>query len=369
MADTELMDKIAQGKERWNSFVKEMRLQDESWGANLKSADLSRRDLRGYDFRNSDLRSATLAEANADTADFSFARFERCTFAQGSFKEAKFREADLRRANLALANLSGADLWKAKLIQAHLVKTILKEANLEWAQFEGANLKHADLTGANLIGCKSILLDYSVIRNARWSFHSKDPWNVLRRTYTGPQFTVILLFTVSALVPYLAKAGFWQMAGAAEASMLDYTNTLKDELIDRLGSISDELVNSSNQELAHFGAEIEKEASALAEWSPSFKSGWRRTRVGAILLGLGRTEASIDLLPLLIFAYTITRAFLTFRLSSMREELDISGHAPALSVYYPLYRIHCAITPLYYLALGASAFSVIRMFSQVVYMP
>ena len=75
--------------------------------------------------------------------------------------------------------------------------------------FEGANLSEVLLDEADIRGARGIVLDSTRIRNARFSPTAKDPWSVLRKSYTGPRLILNYIFLIAFMVPYILKAAGW----------------------------------------------------------------------------------------------------------------------------------------------------------------
>lgn len=119
-----------------------------------------------------------------------------CFGNEASFHNAKFGD----RANFQ---------WASFGYRADLRESSLRRANLCGADFNSARLLDANLEDADLRRVSNLRLDSTIIRNARFSPHSRDLWSVLRRTYTGPRLLFTLLFLVAFFTPYVAKTLFW----------------------------------------------------------------------------------------------------------------------------------------------------------------
>lgn len=136
MADAELVERLQQGSEVWNTWQKQhMDVLLDLRGADLRGTDLSRSRLIRADLRGADLRGANLRSTDLIRAELSRARLNN----------ADLHGADVRGANLHNANLNGANLRNANLNGASL-----KDVNLHNASLINTYLKHVDLSGARL---------------------------------------------------------------------------------------------------------------------------------------------------------------------------------------------------------------------------
>ena len=188
---------------------------------------------------------------------------------------ADLHNTDLRKANLGAANLAGANLENAYLY----------EANLQRANLSKANLIKADLSDSVLLQTRGLCLDGQDITNARFSPRAKDPWSVLRRNYTGPLMLFNLLFLLAFLVPYAARAAIWTGV-----------NRIQDRLdLTALGPIE--------------------------EWPLwMLLIGWDK----------GITYAGT---AIILIAYNLLRATLTWWLAQLRDTEERSGFAPTWNSY------------------------------------
>lgn len=231
-------------------------------GINLRFANLSKANLTQADLSGTDLEKADLRQANFEHANLEKANLTRCYLTDTLFKKAnlyganlsysKVAGSDFCDANLSLAilkdvkflddyrifdenklslsranlssvdlsgailnrlNLSGADLRGACLIRSELCGVNLSGARLFEANLKSANLALANLDGAFLSGCLNYRLDNNSIRLTKFAPRAADPYSVLRRTYTGIMFTLVLIFTLMALAPFAFKAISYSFIG------------------------------------------------------------------------------------------------------------------------------------------------------------
>jgi len=141
--------------------------------ANLENADLNCADLSSTNLSNANLKGVSLHDAIIDgktkiddkwhevwkilnqetfSADLRGANLSRANLSRANLIEANLSRANLIKANLSRANLIKANLSRANLLGADLLGADLIEANLNRANLLGADLLGADLRGADLLG-------------------------------------------------------------------------------------------------------------------------------------------------------------------------------------------------------------------------
>ena len=259
-------------------------------GANLRKANLSEAHLH-----RADLNGANLSLANLNGANLSLADLNGANLIRANLSEANLHRANLNGANLSLADLNGAVLSGADLNGANLSGAVLNGAKLSLANLNGANLSLADLHGAILsranlsetvlLGTRGLRLDGQFIRNAQFSPRARDPWSVLRRNYTGPMILVHLLFLLAFLAPYATRAAIWTGVNRIQERM-DLTP-----------------------------------AEPTEEWPLwMLLIGWDK----------GITYAGT---AILLIAYNVLRALLTWWLAQLRDIEERSGFAPTWNSY------------------------------------
>jgi uncharacterized protein YjbI with pentapeptide repeats len=142
MANDEHVAMLKKGVDGWNEWRRQ-----NTFRADLRSADLGHEDLCGADLRGADLRGADLHWAGLRGAHLREANLNGANMLQADLREANLNGADLFQAGLRGAYLSSANLFQADLGQADL-----RRANLDRADLSGAKLIEANLGGANLYG-------------------------------------------------------------------------------------------------------------------------------------------------------------------------------------------------------------------------
>jgi uncharacterized protein YjbI with pentapeptide repeats len=279
MANEEHLKILRQGVDVWNKWRKD----NPTIHPELSGAYLMSHDLRG----------AALMIANLAEADL---------------RAAKLSDANLYGANLTRANLGAAELTRTNLGDAHLVKTNLQHAKLSQAKLERANLEEAIL-----IDALDVRLDANLIRNARFSPYAKDPWSVLRRSYTGSRFALHLLLLLAFVIPYLIRAVTWVGANEAQVMILSTANKLED------------FANNIKTDEPRKSALIHEIASELSK--PCLSRNCKETAVWRILTALDR-EPQYWILVMALWLYNLSRGILTWRVSPLREEEERSGYCP-----------------------------------------
>ncbi len=335
--------KLKEGVEAWNKWRKE----NPVFRPNLTRADLKKSNLSG----------ANLFDANLSGADLSEADLRGTDLMGANLREANLSGADLSEADLLVANLSKADLREADLREANLGEADLNEADLSDANLSMALLRQACLNRAQLRNCKELLLDDCEIEGTRFSPGAKDPWSVLRRTYSGPRYALHLIFLIAFLVPYIAKALMWTGVTNTQQAIVDLQGTIQ--------QAAETVADSTYQPLA---IALETAAERLADYVPSEETGWRRFRVYQLLVGWDKNWLQVALV-LVLLLYNGVRWKLTSRVSLLREEEERSHYAPALSDYWRLYQAHRVVQILLFVALASFAYHAWYWLTQEVWLP
>jgi uncharacterized protein YjbI with pentapeptide repeats len=371
MANEEHIQKLQEGVEVWNAW----RAQNPTIQPELERADLGGVDLTGANLKNASLSFANLRKARLYKADLAAAYLFRADLTQSNLVTADLtgthlEHADLTEADLHAARLPGAYLCGAKLVRATLVDANLHRADLLSARLEGANLvtanltnarlhganltganllkarlqeaglANADLTDANLVDVKGLQLDNCRIVHARFSPRASDRWSVLRRTYTGPNLILNLIFVLLFFAPLVVKAAGFAALGEAQQRVVETFN--------RLGT--DHLrVACKEADGAILGRVQNYEVSVPCRSEPM----WR------LLLGYGGPYGTImPILTGILIAYQIARYLLTRQVSLMRDAEERSGISPpedGVLAYPVLYRIHQLLRVIFWI--GAATFA------------
>jgi uncharacterized protein YjbI with pentapeptide repeats len=338
-------------------------------GANLTDCVLHRALLRDADFSDATLDGCKFSEALIDRANFTGAHTDE---AGATFKRASLRGAILCDTRLPNAVFDSADLSGADLSGALLTGTSWQVARLHAATLKGANLNGAVLTGAELRGAVTarasfneadlryvhhITFDENEVRGTRFTSTFgpvaairgiaavisglvsvlaqrkpdlrdqvkqvwrqqritgiDDHWSQLRRTYTGSNFFLTLLFLVAFAIPYVVRT-----AGLVAVS----------EWEPQLVRIVEEQVTSS----PYPNVDLAKRLDDYYESKPRYD-------IWQILLGLHRDQFGATAVVVLLLIYNVLRYTLTVAVVPMREAEDRSGITPEKGEYKMIYPLH-----------------------------
>lgn len=378
-------------------------------GATLRIVTLRKAKLSGANLQNANLESAILDEVNASG-------YRNPTMLQGAnlvranLHKADFRQANLQGANLALAqmqdaefysaNLEGADLSTTDLQGASFHSANLKDAKLSPAGFEGdflpsnlqgvrfykaylhgANLRHANLARADLRGAKGAILDLNNVRGTQFDARSRDPWSVLRRTYSGPRLIFNLLFLIAFFIPYVFKVLFWTAINRAQ----NFSNRILVELENHTKAVG-ELITRLCERASLLGADAEAKClnariseSILDEetvnnFSKCLAEHCEQMSVWQLVIGFDKPLPFLTLIVALI-TYNLLKAGLTWIVAPMRDEEERSGFIPEWQGdewwkgYRALFWAHQVVQVMFWISFIAFVYNANYWLSQPVSIP
>ena len=283
-------------------------------------ANLSRANLSGADLGGANLSRADLSWTDLSEADLGGARLTRAQLRGAGLIHANLRGTDLRRAELSEADLSGADL--------------------SWAKLSGTEMRMADLSDTDLTEVSGLMVDSCRIVHARFSPNAKDPWSILRRTYTGTNLILNLLLILLFFAPLVIKGAGSVALGDAERRAVDALNRL-----DRF----------------RLGVDVAKPDRGIISTARAveLRVAGRSQPMWRLLIGAGGPYGMImPVLTVLLIAYQIAHYLMTRHISLMRDTEERSGISPPLEgvITYPrLYRVHQVLTVIFWT--GAAAFA------------
>lgn len=415
-----------EGIDKWNHWRSE--------NPNAEIPDLKQADLGGVH-----LEGANLANINLERANLFQAHLEKAVLRKAHLEGACLFGAYLEKADLSEAHLEGSELLDADLRNANLFNAHLERANLGDADFEGRELAYPEdvkstveliggpilypnvearldgtyLRGAHLEETAFLVrggdshlwdslwpffpipykLDRTHTRNTRFHPRARDPWSILRRYYTGTNMVFVLLFTLVAFSPVIAKTTFWstvsrwqQSAAPAAVDAIqrtaEFLATTPDpawvQWVEKanafLSSVERErmtfpqlretleLLDSGGRAIEAFRDRASENASELEElreiesWVTRVQEAIRilaqdseirlqERRVLSLVLG---TEDGwhIAMFSAMLLLYPVARTFLTYHVGPLREDEERVGVSPAWKDYRPLWRLHQVTSPL-----------------------
>jgi uncharacterized protein YjbI with pentapeptide repeats len=389
--------------------------------ARLVSAKLDHADLTGAYLIEANLNGANLSWANLSSAFLNRANLTGATLSWANLSSARLGSAKLDHADLSSANLIGADLAFANLTGANLSGARLKDADLIGANLSGVDLAFADLSGADFRINKSswiedvrqlrfspVHFDGNRIKDARLPPWLREAWSILRRTYTGPKFAFLLLFTSLAFLPYVGQVLFWLTLNRVErqvyplgvaairravgalresndgsvvawvqnaAKFLDENDrrheqgkppggkslvsmrevkrmtTLLNQGVQALKSVDDTGRLPRNlSELRDSRYWMDLALISVQPMIPEGKLPAKERRIWQLLLGTDRGIGGI-LLTTTLLLYNALRGFLTYCLGPLRDEEERTSETPFWDDYWLLWRTHQVISVLLYISL------------------
>jgi uncharacterized protein YjbI with pentapeptide repeats len=334
-------------------------------GADLSGVDLSGANFAGVNFRGANLSRANLSRANLSGADLGATNLSRADLSQADLSQADLGTANLGRADLSGANLSEADLGSARLSRARLFGAGLMHANLRCADLRGADFSGTDLTGADLSWAMlggtemrmvnlsntdltevtGLMLDSCRIVHARFSPNAKDPWSILRRTYTGFNLILNLLCMLLFFAPLVMKSAGAGALGTVERRAVDVLNRLDRLQASAACAKPDQRLINTAQDLA---LRVPRRSEPM----------WQ------VLIGVGGPYGVImPLLTVILIAYQIARYLMTRQVSLMRDAEERSGISPSLEgtlTYARLYRAHRVLTVVFWTGMAGFALRAIE---------
>ncbi|MCW5634642.1 MAG: pentapeptide repeat-containing protein [Rubrivivax sp.] len=152
MADRQVLDRLAQGREAWNRWRRSMRARGVHVAPDLRRADLRGARLAGFDLADAQLAGARLDGAHLAGASLNEAVLRAASLCGADLRRCRARFAIFSRADLAGAKLQDGDFRCASFRRSRLHEANLGRANLRHASFVEAQLDGAILDGAQVYG-------------------------------------------------------------------------------------------------------------------------------------------------------------------------------------------------------------------------
>ncbi len=338
--------------------------------ADLCDADLDRANLTRADLPGANLRGATLTNTILVDAELKGALLHGAILTR-----ADLTTATLNGANLTAANLSGANLTNASLVAAHLVDATLSGANLSGAKLLATNLTGASLCSTNLEDADFTIdenepnwwhrlyrrptwwLDSCRVHKTRFHARARDPWSVLRRTYTGPRFILTLFLLLAFIAPRIGKAMFWKGVEKAETRLERTISTLSDEL------------DNHSEDHPESAALVKRIIVPLEEYGDFESDNWERHKIGGLVLDFHQSWWAMAL-ALVLVAFNLARAMVMWFVAPMRDAEERSQVTPAKDDYEKWFWVHrLVVTPLFVVSVCAFLWSMFDLLFTTVYLP
>ena len=353
MANEKHVELLKSGVEAWNKW----RVENPD-----EKPDLTKANLSGAKISWANLSEANFSELRLTDRDYPNLRetdiFRECCIWEDFTEGEKYRYVSLNWATLSGAELHAANLNKANLSKTDLSNAILSEADLSNADLGGAfltgskldetTLNIANLQDADLRGTRGLILDCNFVRGAQFDARAKDPWSVLRRTYSGPRLMFNLLFLVAFLIPYLAKIAFWASINRAQA--------YKEAVVGERASV------------------VGLDAGTISNFSRCLAKQYEPVSVWQLILGIDKGWL-FSTLAVALITYNLLKAGLTWVVAPMRDEEERSGHTPNWAGerwwqgYRPLSWAHQVVWFMFWIAVFAFVYNAYDWLSRTVWIP
>jgi uncharacterized protein YjbI with pentapeptide repeats len=284
--------------------------------AKLQRAQLINTQLETAVLRSAQLQGACLRYAKLEGADLHGAKLNRANLQKADLRGAILYVADLEEAHLQEtclrdANLTGGNLERADLRKAKLEDTILVMARFDRAKLNGANMDRANVRRAT-----GILFDDNPFERPHINGDAMHPWSILRRKYTGPWFLIHLLLLVAFLLPYAAKVIYLSQLSEMQDTATELIARANEELTAMEATPVPKTVITNARQLLHRYQDTHKEVPA---W-------W-------VLVG-GSKGLLFVAMTTVIICYNVLRAYLTVKVSALRDMEEQTRVTPALHEYY-----------------------------------
>ena len=196
----------------------------------------------------------------------------------------------------------------------------------------GAKLERANLSDADLREVRELHVDSCSILHARFSPRATDKWSVLRRTYTGPNLVINLIFLILFFTPLILKGASLSAFGDAQQRMIEAASHVDGIHLK---------VACDQQERAISGEFRGVEVNVPCRSQPMWK----------LLLGSGGPYGMLmPILTGILIAYQVARALLTRQISLMRDAEERSGITPPLNGVFAYPHLYCVHRVLSFIA-------------------
>lgn len=319
---------------------------------NLYKAKLNKSTLRGANFTGAKVIEADLTEAILTRANFTNAIFANTVLLKASlganFTGAVFLQIDFTGDRDFYGKRPTSIIvppWRKRIIRrvrsfvAGSIpnkKNLMRIINYYAAKYNGiknrADLKDADLTKADLSTAQNFILDGNRVFQTSFSPSAKDPYSILRRSYTGIWFFIILTLSVFFVFRHIAV----ELVAGLVAGWIGVFKDMPDL------------------------PTLVQEDGSKFDFKEYLKGKYTEMPIWRIVLGVNR-ELKDVLLNVFLFAYNGINAFMTFKIVRIRDAEERGYIAPYYKDYKGYWYIHkYGLRWIRYIVYGLVGWSIMR---------
>jgi hypothetical protein len=333
-----------------------------------EGSDFRRMDLSFTRFENTTFNLVMFSYIDFAGARFDDVQFQKCLFSNVEFSNSTWRHINFENCLFDFCFFRGAK-------------------NFQFCDFGGAHLQDCDLTGVDIQFCKRFVLDNTVTPGMRLPLRSPDPWSQLVRSYTGAKLLFNFLFLAVYFTPFVVKGLGLIALSRMEARLSERLAAVAQKVAEKIAEHPLEI----QQALGPMLLEIQKVLDPCATYSCEPIPVWR------VLLGHDLSWWWFWL-GIVLLAYNVARAFLTWRIAPLKEEEVVSGRSPYFlprwemnhvwqtirrrdwarlklyaeelwHAYGPLWWMHRVIKYAFFAVIVLSLWNLIGFFGETVYLP
>ncbi|MEL7312231.1 MAG: pentapeptide repeat-containing protein [Pseudomonadota bacterium] len=281
-ADEQAMQKYHRAVAKWNDWRAKHRDIVE-----LRGLDLSNREkLMGLDLSWTDLSNARLMVVDFSGSSFDFGSLENSDLVNCTFNDSRLVNTDLSGAKLARSRFERADFSGATGVRFD--ENLVRLARIESHRFLGVSLR-------------------SIWRRV---VGADNHWFTMMRIYSGSRYLLHLVLLAAFLTPFAIEAA-WLLNQGSSLYQISATSGDGTSLL----------------------------PSSVEALSPDARISLERTFVIEVLSGWHEGPSSF-LTTIVFLVYHGARAFVTSRVTALREEFEPMGTTPSASSYGSLYTLH-----------------------------
>jgi hypothetical protein len=223
---------------------------------------------------------------------------------------------ELVRCEFPSASLINCEFNAGTINQCSFEGAVLRIVNLRAVAFSHTNMRSAEFHGCDLRETNGLRLDDNLLLQSALPPYSKEPWSVLRRSYTGPKMAFNLIFLAMFFVPLLTSGFIWLALNRAEWAVSAEISQLK-IFLEHIPTNSDIGSDVTTRAIEH----LEKIGRCLREKCDDY-SMWQ------LLLGIHQRKWWFASFTALLILYNVLRLALTLLVAPLRAEEDRSNRTP-----------------------------------------